>query len=240
MRISAIGAWAAGLSLSLLLAACGGGSGLGPQEIKKREQKLLDRLPIDWSYYNRGDQRGSIGSFTQTLVQADALDGVEAIRNFVRSEAQNGIGWSFFRMQQLDSAVVAFNQATRLDRRNADAWVGWAGVSLALRSYSDAVQFALQGLETLPDYDSSARLDSYGRNLAHDRFDERHVHLLLASAYYQLGRYSAADRPDPNNAAAQLRLVNNAYRYRDPGQLLEGISRAVLELHGDIASGTGT
>lgn len=227
---------AIGLGALLSLCACGGGNGLGPQEIKKREEKLRNRLPIDWSHYNRGDYQSSIAFFTETLQQADALEGVDAIRNWVKSEAQNGIGWTFFREQQLDSAVVAFNQATRLDRRNADAWVGWAGVSLAQRNYSDAVQFALQVLEILPDYDSAGRLDDDGRPLGHDQFDERHVRLLLAEAYFQLGRYSAVDRPDPSNAAAQLRLVNSGYRFRDPGQLVEGISRAVLDLHGGISS----
>ena len=56
------------------------------------------------------------------------------------------------------------------------------------------------------------------------------MRLLLAEAYFQLGRYSAVDRPDPSNAAAQMRLATGEFTFRDPGQLLQEISKLALEL----------
>jgi len=217
---------------------CGGGNGVGPEEIRKREDKLRDQIPIGWQAYNQGDWQGSIDFFTDILEQADAVEGIElSARNQIKAEAQNGIGWSFFRQQELEGAATAFNISTRLDRRNADVWVGWAGVSLAQEDYSQVLQFAIQALEVDPEYNSGIRLDPIGRLLGHDQFDKRQVRILLAEAYFHLGRYSAIDRPDPNNAAAQVRLLRNSYRFVDPGQLLEAISEAALELQNEISSG---
>lgn len=217
--------------------SCGGGSGIGPGEIKKREEQLKDRLPMDWTQYNEGDLESAIDFFTATLIEADGLEGVDAVKNEVKSEAQNGIGWSFMTMQDLDAAELAFDIATTLDRRNADAWVGRAGVSLAQGDYADVVQYSIDALEAEPDYDSASRVDSQGRQLGHDDLDERHVRLMLSEAYVHLGRYSAVDRPDPNNAAAQLKLVNRNYRFSNPGQLLDSLSVAAINLQETVSTG---
>jgi tetratricopeptide (TPR) repeat protein len=213
-----------------LLCSCGGGTGIGPGEIQKREDRLLDRLPIDWNIYNESDHQGAIDFFTKTLEQADAFEGVEGVKNQVKSEAQSGIGWSFFQLQDLSSAEQAFAQATQLDRQNADAWAGWAGVALALRDFGDAAQYSSQALETDPEYNSATRVDASGRFLGHDNVDERHLRLMLAEAYFQIGTYGAIERNDPNNAAAQVRFVDRDYRYQDPGQLLQRISELAVEL----------
>ena len=204
----------------LALTACGGGTGVGPGEIQKREAQLRDRLPIDWNKYNTADYQGGIEFFSKTLEQADAQEGVERVKNHVKSEAQSGIGWSFFQLQNLAAAEQAFAQATALDRQNADAWA----------EFNDVAQFSSQALETDPDYNSATRVDDAGRLLGHDNVDERHLRLMLAEAFFQLGRYSAVDRADPNNAAAQVRLVNQDFRFKDPGQLLQAISDLAVEL----------
>ena len=123
------------LLLAGMLWGCGGGSGLGPEELLKQEQKLRDRLPIDWGNYNNGDYDGAIEFFTNTLEKAETYEGPVAILNEIKSEAHNGIGWAFFRKQNLEAASSAFQQATTLNRRNADAWVGYAGVALLLVAY---------------------------------------------------------------------------------------------------------
>jgi tetratricopeptide (TPR) repeat protein len=218
------------LLLAAMMVACGGGSGVGPEEIRKQEKKLRDRLPIGWDNYNNGDYQAAIDFFAKTLEQADTFEGSEAILNDIKSEAHNGIGWAFFRMQDLDAAASSFQQATKLNRRNEDAWVGYAGVALARRLYNDTVQYAIQALSVNADYTSSNRIDESNRQLGHDNFSKRHVRLLLAEAYFQLGRYSAIDRPDPSNAAAQLRLAKGEFTFRDPGQLLQEMSKLSLEL----------
>ena len=214
----------------LLHSGCGGGNGLGPTETKRQEDKLRDRLPEDWRPYKTGDYAAAIDRFTQTLAQADLLEGSEGAKNQIKSEAHNGIAWSFFKLQDLAKADLAFRQALQLDSRNTDAWVGRAGVSHALQKFSDAIQFAITALEIDPDYDSGARLDAAGRDFSHDNFKARHVRLLLAESYFQLGRYSALDRPDPNNASAQLRLIRGQFQFRDPGHLLQNISEEATSL----------
>ena len=150
---------AAFIGLSLSLTGCGGGGGLGPSQIKKREDRLKDELSVNWIQFNTGDFEAAIDLFERTLQSADALEGVDAVRNEVKSEAQNGIGWSFLKLQDLEAAAQAFSLATKLDRRNADAWVGWAGVSLAQRTFNDVIQFTNTALEADPDYNSATRGD---------------------------------------------------------------------------------
>ncbi|MCC7262523.1 MAG: tetratricopeptide repeat protein [Candidatus Latescibacteria bacterium] len=223
------------LGLALCSAGCGGGNGLGPGEARKQEDKVKDRLPLNWADYRAGDYQSAIDAFTQTLEKADQLESVDGTKNQIKGEAQDGIGWTFFKMQDLDNAFSAFRQATQLDRRNADAWVGWAGVALAQRRYNDAIQYASQALEIDPNYSTAERKDLRNRDLGHDEYDQRHVRMVMAEAFFQLGRYSAVDRPDPNNAAAQLRLVDPSFRFRDPGLLLEGIAQQAALLQGASA-----
>lgn len=216
--------------LALAAVGCGGGNGLGPKDLQQQEGKLRDRLPLDWDKYNAGDLSGAISAFSTTLAQADGLEDQPGVQNAVKSEAYDGIGWSYFRQQDLDSASDAFRRATGLDGRNTDAWVGWAGVALAQRRYNDVVQYCLQALENDLQYSSAFRTDQESRRLAHDLVDLRHVRVMLAQAYLQLGRYSAGEKSDPYNAAAQVRLLQGNYRYSDPGQLVRAISELALAL----------
>ena len=121
------------------------------------------------------------------------------------NRAHNGIGWSFFRLQDLEAASSAFQQATKLNRRNQDAWAGHAGVALARGNYNDAAQFALQNLSVNNQYNSGLRADDQNRALGHDNFDTRHVRLILAESYFQLGRYSA--RMTGSQCGCQLRMI---------------------------------
>lgn len=225
------------LLLAGMIWGCGGGSGVGPEELLKQEQKLRDRLPIDWGNYSSGDYAGAIEFFTSTLEKAETYEGSEAILNEIKSEAHNGIGWAFFREQNLEAASSAFQQATTLNRRNTDAWVGYAGVALARRLFNDAIQYATQALSVDREYMSSFRVDDAGRQMGHDNFDSRHLRMILAESYFQLGRYSALDRPDPSNASAQLRMVDEDFEFHDPAQLLQEMSLLSIELQAEQGNG---
>ncbi len=211
-RVHPIGRALLRLSATVLtgfLVACGGGTGIGPGEIQKREDRLRDRLPIDWTSYNSGDFQGAIDFFTKTLEQADALEGIEqGVRNQVKAEAQSGIGWAFIRMQDLSAAEQAFGIATQLDRANSDAWVGWAGVSLAQQQYADVVQFSNQALDTNPDYNSATRIDASGRILSHYYIYYRHVLLILSYSYFHLFFYNTFYLLYPNNSSSHFQLVD--------------------------------
>ena len=64
---------------SLMMMACGGGSGIGPNEIFEQETQLRDRLPTDWTHYRDGDYLGAVEFFTETLENASTFDGSESI-----------------------------------------------------------------------------------------------------------------------------------------------------------------
>jgi tetratricopeptide (TPR) repeat protein len=211
---------------------CGGGNGLGPKDLQQQETKLRDRLPLDWDLYNAGSYTDAIAAFTATLTKAEALQDQPEVQREVKSEAYDGIGWTYFRQQDLASAADAFRRSTTLNGQNTDAWVGWAGVSLAQRQYNDVVQYCLQALDRDTQYNSAYRTDTSERRLAHDGVDSRHVRVMLAQAYVQLGRYSATEKADPGNAAAQLRILRSDYRYVDPGQLIRALSDMALSLTG--------
>ena len=225
------------LLLAGLIWGCGGGSGVGPEELLRQEEKLRDRLPVDWENYKNGDYDAAIEFFTSTLERAETYEGPEATLNQIKSEAHNGIGWAFFRKQDLKAASTSFQQATTLNRRNADAWVGYSGVALARRMFSDAIQYAMQALSVDNEYASYLRLDDSERQVGHDNFDTRHVRMILAESYFQIGRYSAIDRPDPGNASAQLRMIDEDFTFRDPGQLLLEMSRLSIELQAEQGIG---
>ena len=146
----------------------------------KQEEKLRDRLPVDWVNYKNGDD-GAIEFFTTTLENVESYQGPEAILNEIKSEAHNGIGWAFFRKQDLKAASSAFQQATTLNRRNADAWVGYSGVA-ARRLFNDAIQYAMQALSADSEYASYNRIDSSERQMGHDNFDTRQVRMILAES----------------------------------------------------------
>ncbi|MDB4699101.1 hypothetical protein OAF45_03055, partial [Candidatus Latescibacteria bacterium] len=63
------------------------------------------------------------------------------------------------------------------------------------------------------------------------------IRLMLAEAYFQMGRYSAIDRADPNNAAAQVRLLKGSFVFHDPGQLVQEMSKVSLELQQETTGG---
>lgn len=239
------GSMALGMILTLgWWRGCGGGCGPEPQEGGAETEVELQALLLNgWKHYNLGDFRTAIDTFSAALekvnVNEPALD--PGVRRQVTAEAHNGIGWSYFRTRELDNARNAFRQATSFSSRISDAWVGWAGVALMQGRYADAVQFGNQGLEDDRSYNSALRngpewkyisLQEW-QPLGHDRVDVRHVRLMLAEGYYQLGRYSAAESPDPNNAAAQVRLIRGAFRYTDPVELVQVIGELAMELKGE-------
>ena len=198
---------------SLTAWACGGGNGLGPTEIKHREAAVEQQLELSWKKYNAGDLDGSISGFRETLDAADHLDVSSGTTNLIKGEAYDGIGWSAFRQQDLDLAASSFQQSVALNRQNTDAWVGWGGVSLAQRQFTNTVQFCITALDADLHYNSTTRTYIAGLDLSHDAIDTRSVRLMLAEAYLNLGYYSPVERADPFNASAQVRLLRPSYQY---------------------------
>jgi tetratricopeptide (TPR) repeat protein len=245
MRPSVGSAHLLALLIGGLLLGCGHGNGISPTAIEKQEDGLLQKLDVSWDEYNAGGLENAVEYFTQVLDRADKLESPPAVINGIKSEAHNGLGWTAFRQHDLREAADRFLGATNLNRRNTDAWVGWAGVALAQGHYSDAVRFCLTALADGGDgetpYSSAARLDEEGRELGHDTVTSRHVRLMLAEAYFHQGYYSSADRPGVSdatlNASGQVALLRDGFTYTNPIDLIRTIGMVAAELQVDVTWG---
>jgi tetratricopeptide (TPR) repeat protein len=117
-----------------------------------------------------------------------------ASRNDRYSDAYNGIGWSYARMDSLHASLRAFDIALALEPEFNDAYAGRSFVSLALGEYADAVAavWAVEG--------SGAKFYAF-RHDARITLDD--LLLVKARSYFLLRNYQAAqtviDRLDPEN-----------------------------------------
>jgi len=188
----------------LLAAGCGGGTGIGagtdqPQQIASEA----------WLAYRAGNYGLADSTFREALSANPTL-----------SDALNGRGWANFslagregdvnrRANYLNVAREHFSRAVASESKNADAWAGLAGVELASDNYQKAVDAAQQVLTLDPNYFSS-----------HDNFNIREIRMILATGYFFLGKFSAAEATDPNNAAYQVAILDRTFRFTTPVELI--------------------
>ena len=72
--------WLTVLSCDLAFwTGCGGGNGIGPDEIRKREGRLRDQLPLSWNFYNQGQYEEAVDAFTRVLEDADNIEGIDDV-----------------------------------------------------------------------------------------------------------------------------------------------------------------
>ena len=195
----------------LLGLGCGGGTGIlttpGDQT-----GTIEDLIGQGWQLYEQGQYDGAIVKF-EGVLQLESN----------RSSAHNGLGWSYFRKQDLKKARETFEKAIRFAPSSADAFVGLAGVALSegdagknREKYSEVIVNANQALLLEAAYTSN-----------HDRLTWHHVRLILAQAYFYLGKYTKEQSPDPNNAEAQIRKIDVSFAYTTPANLLKKIEDLV-------------
>ena len=188
----------------LVAAGCGGGTGVGTAS--DRDQQISSEA---WLAYRTGDYAKADSTFQEALSVNPSL-----------SDALNGRGWANFslagreadtnrRTGELNTAHENFSRAVTAEPKNADAWAGLAGVELASDNYQKAVDAAQQVIRLDPNFFSS-----------HDNFNIREVRVILATAYFFLGKFSPAETPDPNNAAAQVTLLDRTFQYTTPAELI--------------------
>ncbi len=188
----------------LLAAGCGGGTGIGagtdrPAQISAEA----------WTAYRAGNFALADSTFQEALSVNPSL-----------SDALNGRGWANFslagregdanrRAGRLSAARENFSRAVTADSKNADAWAGLAGVELATDNYQKAVDAAWKVLDLDANYFSS-----------HDNFNAREIRMILATAYFFLGKFSKKEAADPNNAAAQVAILDRTFQYTTPVELI--------------------
>ncbi len=188
----------------LLAAGCGGGTGVGTAS--DRDQQISSEA---WLAYRSGNYAKADSTFREALSVNPGL-----------SDALNGRGWANFslagrepdptrRTNNLNTALDNFSRAVKEDSKNADAWAGLAGVELASDNYQKAVDAASQAIRLDPNFFSS-----------HDNFNIRELRVILATGYFFMGKFSSAEVPDPNNAAAQVTLLDRNFLYTTPSDLI--------------------
>ncbi|MSS72258.1 MAG: tetratricopeptide repeat protein [Candidatus Latescibacteria bacterium] len=188
----------------LLVAGCGGGTGVGTRS--DRDQQIASEA---WLAYRAGNYAQADSTFKEALSVNPTL-----------SDALNGRGWANFslsgregdanrRAEYLNAARENFSRAAAAEPKNADAWAGLAGVELASDNYQKAVSAAEQVLTLDPNYFSS-----------HDNFNIREIRMILATAYFFLGKFSTAEGADPHNATAQVVTLDRTFRYTTPVELI--------------------
>ena len=144
-----------------LLTACGSSGPAGPTF-----DELIDE---GWSAFTQGDYQTAAGRFRDAI----ALDPEDA-------EASIGLGWSLFKLDNLNSASSEFATASGKMNTTADLFAGWAFVLNAQKNYSQSNQRADQAL----GLDASW---SFTFGLALDSDD---LHLLKAQNHFLLGEFS--------------------------------------------------
>ena len=187
-----------------LAAGCGGGTGIGTST--DRPAQISAEA---WLAYRAGNYALADSTFQEALSVNPSL-----------SDALNGRGWANFslasregdvnrRAGHLSAARENFSRAVTAESKNADAWAGLAGVELASDNYQKAVDAAQQVLNLNPGYFSP-----------HDNFNIREVRMILATAYFFLGKFSKAEAADPHNAAFQVTTLDRTFQYTTPVELI--------------------
>ncbi len=188
------------------VASCGGGTGVGGT-LGSAESLTFE----GWEAYKGVGYDRAEELFQNALGLDPNLSG-----------AHNGLGWVNFnragqeeaadkRRQLLSRAESNFKQATDRNPNSADAWVGLAGVEVALGKWAAARDAANKALEEDERYFST-----------HDNIDFRDVRLILAEAYYFLGEFEG---PSENNALAQLVKLDPSFEdeYKEPSDIIRKI-----------------
>jgi len=125
-----------------------------------------------WTQYRAGEYVHALDKFDLALeVNPDYAD------------AHNGQGWSYTRLDSLQEAITCFDQAIVKGLTvPPDAFVGKAAISLRMADFDNAVACADTALEA-----DSLYVFQHDPNV-----HWRTLHLILAQAYYGLGKYAHA------------------------------------------------
>lgn len=133
-----------------------------------------------WLRYTARDYRGALSMFDEALQQGCST-----------TEAYNGKGWAYARMDSLSQSQTQFTLGIDKNLSVADAFAGRAAVNLELRNYEQAISDAESALSLKPGY-------IFVRDTT---VTARDIHLIVAQASYHL----AIAEKDPRKAREYYR-----------------------------------
>ena len=133
-----------------------------------------------WLLYTTHDYRGALSRFDEALRQGCST-----------TDAYNGKGWVYARMDSLSQAQVQFTLSIEKNLSVVDAFAGRAAVNLELGNYERAIKDAESVLSLKANY-------VFVRDITVTAWD---VHLIIAQASYHL----AVTEKDPRKAKEYYR-----------------------------------
>jgi tetratricopeptide (TPR) repeat protein len=150
-----------------MLTGCGGGDGGEPGDT------AASLTAQGWELYEDGDYEGAIGKF-------DAATDLDA--NY--SDAYNGLGWSYAKLDSLSKALTNFNLCVSKGDDRPDPSAGKAPVlrDLDPPQFQNAIDAAIAALTK----DSDFEFEHY------EDFDWHDLRLIKAQCYYALNMYPQA------------------------------------------------
>jgi Flp pilus assembly protein TadD len=173
-------------------------------EVGRAVQQLRMAARIDRSDYESPRQVASV--LQATGDSSGQIDHYERGRDLAPGDAiaHRMLGWAYYNNGRFDEADTAFVRSTRLDPRNADAYLGRVNVSLDRDRPAEAVAFAKTALEFEP-------ANAKGWNLLGIALDLQGRRSEAALAFEQ------AVRLDSNPTFAKnLRHTNRPLVFRQP------------------------
>jgi len=186
------------VSALALIVGCGGGDGGGggPDAAALTAE--------GWALYEAGNYEGAIGKFDEAI-DADAS----------YSDAYNGLGWSYGKLDSLEEALDNFDLCISKGDTRPDPYAGKAPVCRDIDppEFSNAISAAATALTK----DSDFEFEHY------DDFDWRDLRIIKAQCYFALLQYSQAvaeidalggndvDPGDPEAIAAEIERLEDLY-----------------------------
>jgi len=195
--VPGIGLIAGWLCCLVLLAGCGGGGGGGGPDAAALTAE-------GWALYEAADYEGAVEKF-DAAVDADAG----------YSDAYNGLGWSYGKMDSLAEAVASFDLCVSQGDTRPDPYAGKAAVCRDLDppQYQNAITAAATALTKDSDFEFEHC----------DGFDWRDLRVIKAQCYFALAQYPQAvaeiealgghdvDPDIPEEIAAEIERLEGLY-----------------------------
>ncbi|MFH1277393.1 MAG: hypothetical protein ABIK65_03330 [Candidatus Eisenbacteria bacterium] len=170
--------------------------GCGDENPGPQVDPVVEKLDAGWALFSAGDYTGAIIEFDEAVAMNGGI-----------GDGHNGRGWSYLRLDSLETALDAFNMAVAKGFVGADAQ---AGRCVILNRFDEYRQCVFAGQAVLA-------IDSRFELEADITVDVRDVRLSMAQSYFALGEYlEALDQIEavdsaillnPNSATFVLELI---------------------------------
>lgn len=135
-----------------------------------------------WSAFKQGQYQNANQKFSEAKTRYGS-----------RPEAFTGLGWGFFKLDDLMQADLEFGSGSTKNNPSLDLYAGWAFVLNAQKNYSTSNIQADQVFTQNPNWSFS-----YGLPL-----DANDLHVLKAQNYFLLGNFA--------ESLAEVQLLNPAF-----------------------------